>query len=332
VAAILQKVLKANSEHPGAAHYLIHVWDDPEHARMALPIARTYTRIAPAASHARHMPAHVFFHLGLWDDAASADESAWEASAALVSRRRLPLSMRSYHSLSWLQYVYLQQGRYGAADRTLAEIEPAARATGASNLMAIAASMRGRAVVETGRWGRVRGRMQFDNHDELFAIALAAARAGDDTTTEMARQELARRAAAERTGDYRPIVVILERQISALLRLRSKDAAGALALLQEAVAAEGRLPATAGPPVVIKPSQELLGEVLHEVGRPRDAAAAFEGALKRYPNRSISVLGLARALAAGGAREEARAQYKRFAANWRRADPDRPELTEARKW
>jgi tetratricopeptide (TPR) repeat protein len=171
VAAILQKVLTSNPEHPGAAHYLIHVWDDPEHARLALPIARTYARIAPAASHARHMPSHVFFHLGMWDAAAASDESAWEASVALVLRKGLPLSMRSYHSLSWLQYAYLQQGRYGAADKTLGEIEPVAQAARDPNLLAIAASMRARAAVETARWERVRGRTQFDNHDELFAIA-----------------------------------------------------------------------------------------------------------------------------------------------------------------
>jgi tetratricopeptide (TPR) repeat protein len=332
VAAILQKVLKANPEHPGAAHYLIHVWDDREHASQALPIARTYARIAPAASHARHMPSHVFFHLGLWDAAAASDESAWHASVSLVERKRLPPSMRSYHSLSWLQYVYLQQGRYVAADKTLAEIEPVAGAARDPVLLAIAASMRARAAVDTGRWERLRGRVRFDNHDELFAIALGAARAGDSATAETGRQELARRASAARTGDYRPIVSILEREIAAMLRLLAKDVGGAVSLLKEAAAAEGQLPTPAGPPLVIKPSQELLGEVLSDAGRSREAAAAFDEALKRYPNRSLSVLGLARALAAAGAREDARAHYKRFAANWRQADVDRPELAEARKW
>jgi tetratricopeptide (TPR) repeat protein len=332
VAAILQKVLKANPEHPGAAHYLIHVWDDREHASLALPVAKTYARIAPAASHARHMPAHVFFHLGLWDAAAASDESAWQASVALAEGKKLPASMRSYHSLSWLQYVYLQQGRYAAADKALGEIEPVAAAARDPVLLAIAASMRARAVVDTARWDRVRGRMKFDNHDELFAIALGASRGGDTATAEMGRQELAQRASAARTGDYRPIVAILEREIAALLRLSARDASGAVSLLKEAAAAEAQLPSPAGPPLVIKPSHELLGEVLSGMGRHQEAAAAFEAALKRYPNRSASVLGLARALAGSGAREGAREQYKRFAANWRRADVDRPELAEARKW
>jgi tetratricopeptide (TPR) repeat protein len=330
VAAILQKVLKTNPEHPGAAHYLIHAWDDRQHAGQALSIAKTYARIAPSASHARHMPAHVFFWLGQWDEAARSDESAWAASVAFVTKKRLPPSMRSYHSLSWLQYVYLQQGRVGAADRTIGEIEPVARSTGDTTLLAIAASMRARAVVDTGRWELVRGKAKFDNHDELFAIGLGAARTGDLRTADLARQELARRAAAPRTGDFRPIVAILERQMGALLR-KSQDGQAAVALLRETATAEEQLPEAAGPPVVIKPTQELLGEVLLELGRPKEAATAFDAALKRYRNRSASVLGRARALAASGAREEARAEYKKFLANWHAADANRPELAEAKK-
>lgn len=331
VADILQKVLAANPGHPGAAHYLIHAWDDPAHAARALPIARTYARIAPAASHARHMPAHIFFQLGLWDEAAASDEAAFAASELFVRRKKLPPSMRSYHSLSWLQYVYLQQGRHRQADATLLEIEPVARDDGQTALKGIAASMRARAVVETGRWGRVRGRTSFDNTDELFAIGMAAARSGDPATAEMARQELARRAAATQTGDRRPFVAVLEREIAALIALAAGRGAEAATIMQQTVAAELRLPQVGGLPVLVKPTQELFGEILLEAGRPREAVAQFEGALQRYPNRSLSVVGLARALAAAGSPDRAQAQYRSFLANWRHADPDLPQLAEARR-
>ena len=104
IAAILQRVLAVNPDHPGAAHYLIHVYDDPAHAHLALDVARRYARIAPEASHALHMPAHIFLQLGRWDEAAAADEAALGASDAWVRRRGLPQTMRSYHSLAWLQY------------------------------------------------------------------------------------------------------------------------------------------------------------------------------------------------------------------------------------
>ena len=183
VAAILQKVLKANPEHPGAAHYLIHVWDDPEHASLALPIARTYARIAPAASHARHMPSHVFFHLGLWDAASASDQSAWEASVALAAKQgaavvdaELPQPVVAAVRLSSAGTVRRRrQDDSARSSRSQADRE-------IPILMGIAASMRARAVVDTARWERVRGRVQFDNHDELFAIALgrgAGRRYGD---------------------------------------------------------------------------------------------------------------------------------------------------------
>jgi predicted Zn-dependent protease len=81
----------------------------------------------------------------------------------------------------------------------------------------------------------------------------------------------------------------------------------------------------------MKPSDELLGELLLEHGRARDAIAHFEAALDRNPNRSASILGLARALQATGDHNNSRERYRAFLENWRSADPERPELEEARR-
>src|SRR5438874_7983506 len=108
--AIALDVFQKKPNHPGAAHYIIHAFDDPEHAILALPAAMRYAEIAPEAHHARHMPAHIFLQLGMWPEAASSNESAWAVSDAWVKRKGLPLSARDYHSLHWLLYVCLQQG------------------------------------------------------------------------------------------------------------------------------------------------------------------------------------------------------------------------------
>jgi predicted Zn-dependent protease len=100
--------------------------------------------------------------------------------------------------------------------------------------------------------------------------------------------------------------------------------------MEEAVALERELPPPLGPPRPIKPASELYGEILLELGRPREAAAEFEKALARWPNRSRSHLGLARAAAALGEKAGARRHAERLLVNWRRADPDLPELKEAR--
>jgi tetratricopeptide (TPR) repeat protein len=117
--AIALDVYQKNPNHPGAAHYIIHAFDDPEHAILALPAARRYAEIAPEAAHARHMPAHIFLQLGMWPEAAASNESAWQVSDEWVRRKNLSLSLRDYHSLHWLLYVYLQQGRFSKAEELL---------------------------------------------------------------------------------------------------------------------------------------------------------------------------------------------------------------------
>jgi hypothetical protein len=123
-------VLKRNAQHPGAAHYALHAFDDGEHAAMGLAAARVYAKIAPASSHARHMPSHAFLPLGLWDEAAASDESAWQTSVDLARRKGLSAAQYDYHALGWLQYEYLQQGRFDKA-RSLIPLVEGARSTAA---------------------------------------------------------------------------------------------------------------------------------------------------------------------------------------------------------
>ncbi len=128
---IAMEVLARNPQHPGAAHYALHAFDDGEHAAMGLQAARTYARFAPASSHARHMPSHVFLPLGMWDEAVASDESAFAASVDLAKRKGLTASQYDFHSLSWLQYEYLQQGRFSKAKETMRTVEGALGSQGA---------------------------------------------------------------------------------------------------------------------------------------------------------------------------------------------------------
>ena len=122
---IASAVLAKNPEHPGAAHYALHAFDDGEHAAMGLKAARIYARIAPASSHARHMPSHIFLPLGMWDEAVASDESAFAASVDRVKRLGLSMAQADFHSLSWLHYEYLQQGRFAKARELMRTVERA---------------------------------------------------------------------------------------------------------------------------------------------------------------------------------------------------------------
>src|SRR5215469_14126740 len=59
-AAILEKIWDRQPDHPGIAHYLIHLYDTPALAEKGLTAARRYAKVAPDAPHALHMPSHIF--------------------------------------------------------------------------------------------------------------------------------------------------------------------------------------------------------------------------------------------------------------------------------
>ena len=331
-AAVLTAVLARHPDHPGALHYLIHDYDDPGHARLALPAARAYAKVAPESSHALHMPAHIFLQLGMWDDAAGSDEASFRASEAWVKRKGLPAGMRDHHSLSWLLYESLQQGRHQKAREAIDLMKPAVTATGEPRFKALLSDMRARYVVETRSFEQLAAARSFDTSSELFAIGMSAARRGDPRLAETALTELARRAGTRESGQRQADVAVMERELAALLALATGRKDDAILRMKEAVARDRDLPPPMGPPRPIKPAPELFGEILLELGRPREAAAEFDRALARWPNRSLSVLGRARASAALGDRESARRHYRRLLANWRGADPGPPELEEARNY
>jgi hypothetical protein len=67
-AAILEPIWQRQPQHPGVAHYLIHLYDYPAIAAKGLPAALRYSKIAPNAPHAQHMPSHIFTRVGYWKE------------------------------------------------------------------------------------------------------------------------------------------------------------------------------------------------------------------------------------------------------------------------
>ena len=175
--AIALDVYQKNPNHPGAAHYIIHAFDDPEHAILALPAARRYAQIAPDAHHARHMPSHIFIQLGMWPEAAASNESSWATSAAWVKRKNYSIDRRDYHSLSWLEYVYLQQGRTREAEAQLAVMQQSMAEHGAPirGYPFMAAAF----IAETERWDLIE--KYFGDGNARSAALNAQKESGTDT-------------------------------------------------------------------------------------------------------------------------------------------------------
>ena len=306
-AAIVEGVLQRNPQHPGAAHYIIHSFDDPDHAILALPAARAYSKIAPSAAHALHMPSHIFVQLGMWEDVVQSNIVAYKAAADLAEARNLPRGREDFHTLGWLQYAYLQQGKFDDAAKQLAVAKAVADKFDAPNVRDGYAAMKARQVVESGKWeklpltaGAVKdgGAPGYDGSAAyVLAAGLSAAHLGDLATANVALDKLKvlRTQAESGSNAYRARpFAIMEKEVGALIAAAQKNTADAERLLKEATTIEMALDAPSGPPEPIKPSFEVFGEWLLEQGRAKDAAAQFQQSLLRMPNRRASVQGLAK--------------------------------------
>lgn len=341
-AAVAEEVFRENPRHPGAVHYLIHSYDDPVHAPLGLRAAETYAEIAPGAVHAQHMPSHIFLALGDWEAVIAANQASAAAAEAEGGA--------SYHALHWLGYAQLQSGRYGAAGETLSRMRRhvARRPTpGARYYLARArATYLVELAVGPSAWQEEVAALSVDSEEigllattsDLFASGLAAIRAGDLLAAAEAasrirhRRERAQLEEGERQmpGEIEASRA-MEAQLAGLLSLGAEEAEEALARIGKAAEIEAAMPMEYGPPMVPKPSQELMGDVLLSLDRPAEAREAYAAALERAPRRALSLLGLARAATREENRTAAVRAYTELARIWEEADPGLPAVQEARR-
>ena len=333
-AAMLEPIFRRNPDHPGAAHYLIHAYDDAQLAERGLPAARAYARIAPAAVHALHMPSHIFVQRGEWEDVASSNTAGYAASIAWVARKGLKATYRDWHAYHWLHYAYLQQGRVREAQALLDSARATLTAAEPDSLGSLSKRVLGllevQMATDAGRWPTGGADALPPNPGMLlYMLGMGAAHRGDRATLA----EAARRGQAFLDTLSQPARGLTWRKITGemnayLAKLDGKPDE-AVARMRAAAAIDDSV-LISGPPTYV-PTRELLGDLLMELGRPAEAAAEYDLALQRTPNRSPVLLGRARAAAKLGRAREAADFYARLLANWRAADADSPLLAEVRR-
>jgi hypothetical protein len=345
-AGIAEEVFAKNPLHPGAVHYLIHCYDDPVHAPLGMRVARVYAKIAPAAGHALHMPSHIFFASGMWEEAAASNAAAWKASLERSQRKKLGPDDHNYHALLWLEYANLELGRYADARRALALIEKDAAESKSTRARSHLAMMRAAYLVETRQWDGDTARLSAAADDlpqkglALFVEGARALERRDRAAAEKALADLQAVAKANAEGSHSGTGMsymmhrssgadaVMAKELEAKLLFTRGETDRALALGREAASAEDTLNFEFGPPVVVKPAHELLGEMLLEAKRASEARREFETSLSKTPGRALALLGLARSAAQSGDAAAARQAYGELAKVWRRADTDLPERRE----
>lgn len=333
--AMLTKQLAKHPDHPGVAHYLIHVNDAPVLAGDGLASARSYASIAPDAPHALHMPSHIFTRVGAWKESAGTNERSAAAAA------RDGEGDEQLHAMDYMVYAYLQLGRDDDASRTARESQTlvgkmSPRFVGPYAL----AAMPARVVLERGAWREAMvlapqpHPFGFTTAQTHFARALGAARSGNHAAAvaDIARLAAIRDSLITAKADYwAGEVEVARRTAVAWATFAKGDRAGALSEMRAAADQEDKSEKHIVTPGRLLPARELLGDMLLEAGQPAAALKEYEASQLREPHRLRGYAGAAAAAEKAGDSAKAR-RYYALLVEQAGSSKSRPEVARAQAY
>lgn len=343
---ILEQIFPNQPNHPGIAHYIIHNYDYPELASMALSTARRYADIAPASAHAQHMPSHIFTRLGLWDE--SIQSNLRSASAAQCYAEQTEMDGHwdeEVHAMDYLVYAYLQQGDNKRANEQyqyLQTMEKLISLTGPYNFGAIPV----RIALENKQWNQA-AKMSLHASDvqweqwqwEIalvhFARALGASHTGDlkSAENEIVILKSLQQKLIDAGEDYKADQVFIQIKASqAWLNFAKGDNEQAVVLMREASDMEESTEKHPKTPCEVLPASELLGDMLLAMNEYAEALKAYEIDLKGHPNRFNGIYGAAIASKSVGDDVKATLYFNMLLALTEMSNSDRPEVEEAREF
>jgi tetratricopeptide (TPR) repeat protein len=294
-AKILEPLFRQQPQHPGLAHYLIHAYDSAELAPQGLAAARAYSKIAPSAPHALHMPSHIFTRLGLWDDSIASNQAA---RAAAHKQGDLGEEL---HAMDYLTYAYLQRGRYADAEQVVADLRSMNALPAPQFKVGYAATaMPVRLAIERRDWDSAASLEPLPQSAPhvaalvYWARALGQARAGHPRSSDVDIGKLQACLSELKSGGnlyWATQVDVLIKEAQAWRSATDGDAEAAVLSLRTAADEEDaveKLPVTPGP---IVPAREQLGELLLGLQRPDQALREFQTALTFAPDRRGALVG-----------------------------------------
>jgi len=342
-ADILNKVLSVEPQHPGVIHYLIHAYDVPPLAHLALDAARSYAKVAPSVPHALHMPSHIFTRLGLWQESIQSNIASESAAKKFAAEMHMDGAWdQQLHAMDYLMYAYLQGAQDKEAKALLDELYQIHK-TSPENLAAgyALAALPTRYLIERKQWAEAASlklypsdfpwdRIPWTEAVIYFARAVGAARSGDAASARRDIDKLTSLEDGLTETKQRAQVKIQRLAASAWAANAEGKKEEALSLMRSAADLEDsteKLPVTPGP---IVPAREMLGDLLLESGKPDQALKEFETALTASPNRFGSLSGAARASKLMKNAEKARDYYSKLISICNLADGNRIDLQEAR--
>lgn len=304
-AALLEPLFQKHPQHPGIPHYLIHACDNSEMARRAVGAAQEYSKIAPSAPHALHMPSHIYTRLGMWEPSIASNIAARKAAHVQGDIGE------ELHAMDYLTYAYLQLGRDAEAARVLKDLRGMSGLHAGEFKMGYAASaMEVRYAVERRQWADAARLKQIaGTQPHVFAITIWArtvglARSGDPAAARREVEQLKTAYAKVRDAgeDYwaTQVHVQLNEALAWIAHAEGKRDE-ALKLMRNAADEEDAVEKRPVTPGAIVPAREQLGDLLLESNRPEEALAEFDRTLTIAPQRRGALMGRAHASETAGA-------------------------------
>lgn len=298
-ADLLEPLARAYPRHPGIPHYLIHAYDNAELAARGLPAAREYSKIAPSAPHALHMPSHIFTRLGLWEDSITAN------TAARAAAHEQGDTGEELHAMDYLVYAYLQSGRDSEAAQVIEQVKGMSAVNAADFKMGYASTaMPVRYAVERKQWADAASIVP-SSGAPLHVVAIAvwarglglsrSGHAGEARAEADRLKQIESQLRAAGNEYWASQVGILGREIlawSAQVAGKPEEAVASMRAAADEEDGIEKLPVTPGP---IVPAREQLGYLLLEQNRPALASKEFAAALMGAPGRRGAQQGAARA-------------------------------------
>lgn len=338
-AKMLEPVFKSQPEHPGAAHYLIHSYDYPPLAGQGLPAAQRYSKIAPAAAHAQHMPSHIFTRVGAWSDSVVAN-----SASAASDKAGGPNTLHAY---DYMVYAHLQMGQDKAAkvvsEKTIAFEKRPDNFAAAYAFAAVPA----RVVLERGDWSAAAklpltpaasaypwAKYPQAEAANAYARALGAAASRDAPAVEaeLARlQALRARAEELKIGYWVEQIGVQEAVVRGLAAFKSGQAEAGIAGLRQAADREDASEKHVVSPGPLLPAREVLAAALLERGDATGALREFEAVLVKEPNRLRAMAGVAVAAERAGNTTKAREHADKVVRQTAQADAGVPGMQLARE-
>ena len=332
--AMALELFRKNEHHPGAAHYVIHSFDDPLHAPIALEAAIKYADIAPAVSHARHMPTHIFIQHGMWNEVSIWNHSAFNAGLALWKPGDTVGDLN--HASDWGQYGDLQLGDLDTSNEWIASAEDVVKNNpGDNRSISTVKTMRARHTIESQNWQTQEFTEELST-PELLALGLSAANLGELSLANKVVNKLNTMVAANPDNVQSKLVYL---EVAALTLHKESIAqpmvdvgkrAQAIELMKQAIALKEQQQPPNGAPTPLKPVHELAAEMMLEMGMAEEAADLFETSLQRLKNRPLSLLGAARSYAKMNEATKAGDKYHALLAVW--SDEDHDAVQEAKRY